>query len=418
MIDARTNVVPNNARPTPGLLTVRNVFAVAAIAMLASACGGVQFERNATAKRYRALPLGTPVKVVASDAGLTQPVEEIGVLKLTLAGAGDHTAAAQDSFKASAAKYGCDAVVGIASKERKVVKKVRRRKPRKRVTAQVQGAAPAKAQPATKESVEHDFTARCVRTADAPKEVAPKKRRRRGRRTRVARTTTTKPAAATTTKKPSRSRRAARPAPTAKPTRTTAATTTSTRTTTTAGAGATVAAPRANNGDPKVASEVARAFLMFSKYMSSGNVSKICQMLDTERIYFDIRTKSPKLQIKVDLPPTSACASLKTGDLGSYIRDFGPAEVHSEIATLIPSLFRIHGGAYLRLDAAQEAAYSQKLMASRAGKKSLACTMYTVLPAGNLFKISTKCHGVSSYRLLLRRDGPDDFKLMAMTHVR
>lgn len=176
--------------------------------------------------------------------------------------------------------------------------------------------------------------------------------------------------------------------------------------------------PKASNGDPKLASEVARAFLMFSNYIANGNVNKLCKMMDTERIYFDIRTSAPKLQIKVDLGPQAACASLRTGDLGTYLRDFGPAEVHAEIATLVPGLFRIHGGAYLKLDAAQENAYRQKLVAQRAGRTPLACTMYTVLPAGNLFKVSVKCQQVNSYRLLLRRDGPNDFKLMAMTHIR
>ncbi len=86
--------------------------------------------------------------------------------------------------------------------------------------------------------------------------------------------------------------------------------------------------------------------------------------------------------------------------------------------TLIPTLFRIHGGAFLKLDDTRDQLYRQKLAEARAGKAPLACEMYTVHAAGNLFKVSLDCRGVKSYRLLLRRDGTDDFKLMALTHNR
>lgn len=384
----------NNTQPLRSRLVTSLVTLAAGLTI--TACGGAQFERFAGSKTYRALPRGTPVKVVAATAELKGPLEEIGTLRATIKGASNQLEKTTSKFKDSAAKFGCDAVVGMKSEKREV---------KKFKTVTKMGAGGVR----TKSKVEvitfhHDWIAKCFRTAEAPKEV-PRTRRRRGGRKAASSSAAAKPGAA-----------AAGAATTAPPT--SATTPSNTAATTTAPTAAAVPRPNASNGDPQLASEVARAFLTFSKYIAGGNVSMICKMLDKERIYFDIRTKNPKLQIKVDLPPANACASLRTGELGAYLRDFGPAEVHAEIPTLVPSLFRIHGGAYLKLDDAQENAYSRKLSAQRAGRKSLACSMYTVLPAGNLFKISVKCEGVNSYRLLMRRDGANDFRLMAMTHIR
>ena len=400
----------------PALTNPRNptrlgsAIGLAALLATLSACGGASFERTAGSKKYRALPRGTPVKVVDDVAGLKGPTEEIGTMKATTKGKDADVEKASANFKATAAKFGCDAVVGMKSEQREI-KKFRT------VTKMGPGGVRRKEKIETVK-YEHDWSAKCVRSAEAPKEVPRTRRRRRGRRaaSSTASTTATTPATATpaaaTASKPE-------PKPEPKPAAAASAPAAS-ASSSSASAAATTApvAPRPPSGDAKKASEVARAFLTFSKYIASGNVNMLCKMLDTERIYFDIRTKSPKLEVKVDLGPEAACASLRTGDLGTYLRDFGPAEVHTEIPTLVPSLFRIHGGAYLKLDAAQEASYSSKLNAQRAGRKPLACTMYTVLPAGNLFKVSVKCEGVNSYRLLLRRDGADDFKLMAMTHIR
>ena len=123
-------------------------------------------------------------------------------------------------------------------------------------------------------------------------------------------------------------------------------------------------------------------------------------------------------ELRKDLAPEEACASMHGGEMAGYLRDFGPAEVHADVATLIPTLFRIHGGAFLRLDEAREADYQRRVIESRNGKKPLACTKYSVLPAGDLFKVSLTCNGVQSFRVLMRRAGPDDFRLMALTHVR
>lgn len=179
-----------------------------------------------------------------------------------------------------------------------------------------------------------------------------------------------------------------------------------------------IAAAPADDTDPAMASEVARAFLAFSRYVATSNHAAICDMIDKERLYLDIRIDQPALEIKTDLPHDAACAALKDGDLALYVRNFGPAEVHTEMPTLIPVLFRVHGGAFLKLSDDKDQLYRQKVEESRAGKTPLACEMYTVHAAGNLFKISLDCRGVKSYRILLRRDGPDDFKLMALTHNR
>ena len=408
-------------RPTTTQLHPATLVVALAFGLLLTACGGAQFERTTGSKKYRPLPKGTPIKVVDDASTLPGPTEEIGTMTTTTKGKEAKVEEASEDFKTTASKYGCDAVVGLKSTQREI---------KKQRTVTKIGAGGVRTKEKVEEiSYEHDWSAKCIRTAEAPKEVPRTRRGRRG--TATASTTTT----TTTTTKPATTTAGTKPASTTTASSsggastgstvaggssggTTTTTPATTGGTTAAGAGSHVAPPRPPSADAQLASEVARSFLAFSNYIASGNVNMLCKMLDTERIYFDIRTKNPKLEIKVDLGPEAACASLRTGDLGSYLRDFGPAEVHTEIRTLVPSLFRIHGGAYLKLDAAQEAAYSQKLSAQRTGRKQLACNMYTVLPAGNLFKVSVNCEGVNSYRLLLRRDKPDDFKLMAMTHIR
>lgn len=125
-------------------------------------CAGVKMQRASGAHRYRALPLGTEVKVVGAELQLATPFTVIGGLRWLLRTAQQEpdTKSAERKLKRTAAKYGCDAVVGLAvtSEERKSHKKVTTiGEGGKRVTSM-------------KESIVwvHTFAARCVRTANAP----------------------------------------------------------------------------------------------------------------------------------------------------------------------------------------------------------------------------------------------------------
>ncbi|MFZ4578039.1 MAG: hypothetical protein ACOYOB_06525 [Myxococcota bacterium] len=176
-------------------------------------------------------------------------------------------------------------------------------------------------------------------------------------------------------------------------------------------------APPAETYDPKIASEVARAFIAFSDWMVRANVDKLCAAFD-DTVAIDITAGQPKMRIKQEFTTAEACESVRNGELANYVRDLGPAEVHADVATLIPTLFGIHRGAYLRLDDQQQKKYSEELTKQREGKKPLACTMYNVVPAGELFRVSLTCTGVANFRLLLRRAAENNFKIVQFSHSR
>ena len=384
------------------------------------ACGGVQFERAAGVQKYRALPMGSPVTAQETIDGLSTPVVVVGVLKIDTKSKTETPDAAEGTrvLKKHAARFGCDAIVGAAAKSTAKLFKSKKK------------SLGADGRPVyevvTTTTWTHHWTAQCVRTASAPKEVVMK--RDKYGRLRPATATATASGAGKTTSGGSTAAASGSTKSNGKRTSTVTKATTAPKpagTTTTTGS-KTEAKPTAgpaplpplDAGDPKLASEVARAFLTFSRYAATANAPMLCKLLDSERVYFDIRTKEPAHVFKQDMTPAKACESLKSGKLAEYLRDFGPAEVHTEIPTLIPSLFRVHGGAFLKLDEARNQLYRTKVTTSRKGKTPLQCEMYSVLPAGNLFKVMLDCRGVRSYRLLLRRDGPNDFKLMALTHLR
>lgn len=129
--------------------------------LLVAACGGVKFKRQTGGARYRALPVGTPVKVVDRATQLPQPTVFLGTLAASLEGdiAPDQSKA-EVVFTKHAARYGCDAVVGPRVDTRtKVFKK----------KAQQLGAD-GKPVWVTTETIKffHDWTAKCARTAAAP----------------------------------------------------------------------------------------------------------------------------------------------------------------------------------------------------------------------------------------------------------
>ncbi len=419
-----------------------------------SGCGGADLMRAEGAKKYRPLPLGAVVRAAATVEELPQPVEVIGTLNLKVPSnsATPERGPATEQLLRVASGHGCDAVVGAeaTTAEKISKKKVRELGPDGNPLFREE----------EKKSFEHLWTAKCVRTAEAPAEVSPgakgtgtataaappadaeggketaaeaKKRKAAERRAAERKADQAAAERKAAERKAAAEQRAAdaaaeeqrraagqdqrgsegaegggtatKPAE-EKPAETKAA------------EGGVIAAPPTSAEETAVASEVARAFLSYSRAFAAGDHATICKMLDSERVYFDVRVDSPAWEYKADLNGEAGCQSLTGGELARYLRDLGPAEVHAEMSTLIPTLFGIHRGAFLKLDEAQETSYREKMAAIRAGKPALACQMYTVHAAGDLYKITLDCRGVKSYRLLLRRAAADDFKLMALTHAR
>ncbi len=136
--------------------------ATVAILAIATACAGVKMNRASGAHRYRPLPLGTEVKVVGTEMQLGAPHVVIGELKWLLRTSNEQPdkAKAEIKLKKTAAKFGCDAMVGmaVASEAKKSFKKV--------ATVGEGGKRIINKKEVT--TFHHTFTARCVRTANAP----------------------------------------------------------------------------------------------------------------------------------------------------------------------------------------------------------------------------------------------------------
>ncbi len=411
-----------------------------------SGCGSALFERAPNAKKYRALPLGTEVKVVGSSGELQQPTEIIGVLHTTTKGDPANRDEAAGTLREHAARYGCDGVAHLTSTRREI-KTLRRNRSLGPNGVPIYTDVPVI-------SAEHDWIAQCIRSAAAPAEAAvqvaantrkpdvdvkpepkaepkpvkrpkkpdvqpepkpepkleprpepkpepriepkPQMRPEPKPEPRVE----PKPEPRVEPKPEPRIEPKPEPRPEPKPK-----------------VEPPPVAPALDAGDPKLGAEVARFFLQWSGALERNDIDKICASFD-DTVFIDVSASAPKIRIKQEFPVEAACESVRNGDLAAYIRDFGPAEVHSEPKMLIPDLFRIHGGAYLRLDDAAQRRYADAVIKGREGKKQLACTLYNVVPAENLFKVSMTCSGVNSFRVLMKRTGENQFKIMQLQHSR
>lgn len=140
-----------------------HVYTLAALVTLltVAGCGGMKFARTDNATRYRGLPLGTEVKHVGSDLQLPQPVAEIGILTYSEQGdAEPDPSKVSERFLKHAARYGCDAVVGLAATTRST--KIKRKKKKIGEGGKVGYVSEEDTQ------YSHDWRARCVRSSKAP----------------------------------------------------------------------------------------------------------------------------------------------------------------------------------------------------------------------------------------------------------
>ncbi len=129
---------------------------MAASAVFAACGGGVQLERTPGVPKYKALPPKTAVQIVDSADILPQPTQVVGTLRADSKKA-DGRKAVEADFKKDAARYGCDAVVALASQQED-------KKALKTVETLGQGGKKVKTQQEVITSVWH-WHAQCVRTA-------------------------------------------------------------------------------------------------------------------------------------------------------------------------------------------------------------------------------------------------------------
>lgn len=159
----RVDLLEPRARPLRSPTRATCLAALVACALVTAGCGGVKFARTSGAHKYRALPVGTDVKVVGAASELPQPTALIGALAWTVESRTDKTAdeaAAAERFKKHAARYGCDAVVGLSSKTTS-------RTSKKTVTKTGADGKRVKTQVEVVTYV-HTYGASCVRTQSAP----------------------------------------------------------------------------------------------------------------------------------------------------------------------------------------------------------------------------------------------------------
>ena len=157
---------------------------LATLAMGTAACGGVDFERTALDTRYKPLPAKVKVQLAEEIAAVAQPAVVIGVLRLPASANSVSQVEAEKRFLAAAPRYGCDAVVGVDANARQVTKNVK-----KRVVA-ASGKVSVKTEKT--QILQTQWTADCVRTAQAEaRALAARQRRRAAGRTDVAAAGTT-----------------------------------------------------------------------------------------------------------------------------------------------------------------------------------------------------------------------------------
>lgn len=422
-------------------LPYRAFWIATAAALVLAGCGATGFERTSGSKRYRQLPVGAAVRVAESQDLLPQPVEVLGTLKTTTRGDPANRPAAENAFRKYAARYGCDAVSDLASVRREV---------------QVKRKTPTLAPDGTRKYVEeveitpeHDWTALCVRTADAPADtsavatpvkpapepeppVEPKKVIKKGKgdqpkpepkpepvkpepKPEPLKPEPVKPEPKPEPLKPEPKVEPVKPEPKPEPPKPEPKPLPPPKPEPVADA-----APVLPPADAKVAIEVAKFFRTWSKQVMTGNVDSLCGSLD-EQVLFDISSSQPKFKLKATMTAPEACESLRTGELAGYLREFGPTELHAEVEYVLPTLFAMHGKPFLKLDEATQRKYADEVNRTRAAenKKLLACTSYAATPMGDEnFVITMGCQGVQAFRLIVKRPAEGSFKLMRLIHQR
>ena len=452
-------------------LPYRAFWIATAAALVLAGCGATGFERTSGSKRYRQLPVGAAVRVAESQDLLPQPVEVLGTLKTITRGDPANRPEAENAFRKFAARYGCDAVSDLASIRREV---------------QVKRKTPTLAPDGTRKYVEeveitpeHDWTALCVRTADAPPDasavatpvkpapepeppVEPKKIVKKGKgdqpkhepkpepvkpepkvepvkpepkplpppKPEPVKPEPVKPEPKVEPIKPEPKPlpppkpepvkpepkvEPVKPEPKVEPPKPEPKPLPPPKPEPVADA-----APVLPPADAKVAIEVAKFFRTWSKQVMTGNVDALCGSLD-EQVLFDISASQPKFKFKATMTAPEACESLRTGELAGYLREFGPAELHAEVEYVLPTLFAMHGKPFLKLDEATQRKYADDVNRTRTAenKKPLACTSYAATPMGDEnFVITMGCQGVQAFRLIVKRPAEGSFKLMRLIHQR
>lgn len=385
-----------SSRPLPlSRLPLRALVAALASTALVAGCGGAKFKRAKDAPRFRALPSSYEVKRFATFAEAPQPAILVGVMQTTTPGDVPDEAAALQEFEPLARRGGCDALTDMKAKRKETTKQKKQRKVDASGKPIYDNGRPVY-EVVDIVTVNHVWSATCVRTPEAPEAPVVQRRTSGGTGTTGAGAggTTTEPAGpGTTTTEPASDGPAADPNADA--------------------------APAKPGVSPEVALQVALTFRQWSQAMESGDTKQLCKLVSPMGARFDVVTRDPPMKMSKAWGHDDACAELEAGLLANYVREWGLAEVHADVKYLLPELFAIHGGKpYAELDDATVERYRGELMSRRKGKKPLDCTMYNVTPAGELFQVQLDCKSAKRYAVLLQR-APDGRYLVARySHLR
>ena len=153
---------------------------------------------------------------------------------------------------------------------------------------------------------------------------------------------------------------------------------------------------------------VAAVVMAFSKAMADEDKQQLCKHLAPGRLRFDVATMDPPLNIHRNLERDAACVSMQSGELAKYVKEFGPSHPHADMATVIPSLFAIHGSPFLHLPQVQLQAYGKAVLGQRGRAEKLACSTYRAsrLPADRetpakqrRYEVTIGCERVANYHL-------------------
>ena len=444
-----------SASPARNLLALRAL--TGALLALTAACGGAAFQRAPGAPRCSIVPPSTKTRVAATIADLPAESRVLGTLNTTTRGDPASRVDAEQALRATAGRYGCDAVANLESKRRET------RKTKKVPTQSANGGTTW--QDETVITVEHDWTAQCIRTPDLPcqavgaapppakeepeevkvEPVRPKKRASDNKprpevkpEPKPEPKLEPKPRAEVKVEPKPEPKIDPKPRPEAKPEAKVEA--------------VVEPKPRAevklepkpepkvevrpepkveiapdaeqpmpvvvtSAEDKKIASEIANMFIRWSNAWVKNEVDKLCSSFD-DKVILKISSNQPKLKMQQEMTAAEACQSLKDGDLSSYLKELGPAEVHAEVGTLVPALFGVHGGSFLNLEPDVQKRYAQAVAVARLGKKPLACSMYTVTPREEgVYQISLTCQGTASFKVFVAKAADGTWKVRTFSHV-
>lgn len=123
------------------------------------------------------------------------------------------------------------------------------------------------------------------------------------------------------------------------------------------------------------ATAIARAVLGLNAALAASDARAVCDWIAADGARLDVESSDPAFSHHGRQDKATICADLqrRQGPFWTYVREFGPAPVHAEVARLLPTLFRLHGAAFAELPADRAAVVGEML---RRSHPDLRCRAY------------------------------------------